>query len=64
MTISNPDPDDEDGLCTVIISVLQMYRRELKPKGLDNLAIGFAVYAVSISFWWWVKKTLLRWKKQ
>lgn len=46
MTISNPDPADEDGLCTVIISVLQKYRRELKPKGLDNLAIGFAIYAV------------------
>ncbi|TKR94293.1 hypothetical protein L596_008592 [Steinernema carpocapsae] len=46
MTLSNPDPNDEDGLCTVIVAVLQMYRRELKPQGLENLAIGFAVYQV------------------
>ncbi|VDK51550.1 unnamed protein product [Gongylonema pulchrum] len=46
MTLSNPDPDDADGLCTVIIAVLQKNRRELKPQGLDNLAIGFAVYEV------------------
>ncbi|MFH4982975.1 hypothetical protein AB6A40_009684 [Gnathostoma spinigerum] len=45
-TIGNPDPDDADGLCTVIIAVLQKNRRELKPQGLDNLAIGFAVYRV------------------
>lgn len=47
MTISDPDPEDADGLCTVIIAVLQKNRRELKPKGLDNLAIGFAVYQVN-----------------
>ncbi|KAK0424719.1 hypothetical protein QR680_008809 [Steinernema hermaphroditum] len=46
MSLSNPDPKDEDGLCTVIVAVLQMYRRELKPQGLENLAIGFAVYEV------------------
>uniref|UniRef100_A0A914RME9 Calpain catalytic domain-containing protein n=1 Tax=Parascaris equorum TaxID=6256 RepID=A0A914RME9_PAREQ len=41
--ISGPDPEDADGLCTVIFAVLQKNRRELKQKGLDNLAIGFAV---------------------
>uniref|UniRef100_A0A0N5AK25 Calpain catalytic domain-containing protein n=1 Tax=Syphacia muris TaxID=451379 RepID=A0A0N5AK25_9BILA len=46
MTLSDPDPADEDGLCTVIISVLQKYRREMKWKGLDNMAIGFAIYEV------------------
>uniref|UniRef100_A0A0M3IWZ5 Calpain_III domain-containing protein n=1 Tax=Ascaris lumbricoides TaxID=6252 RepID=A0A0M3IWZ5_ASCLU len=44
--ISGPDPEDADGLCTVIFAVLQKNRRELKQKGLDNLAIGFAVYEV------------------
>uniref|UniRef100_A0A0R3RG55 Calpain catalytic domain-containing protein n=1 Tax=Elaeophora elaphi TaxID=1147741 RepID=A0A0R3RG55_9BILA len=47
MTLSNPNPEDEDGLCTVIIAVLQKNRREMKPLGLDNLAIGFAVYQVN-----------------
>lgn len=46
MTLSNPDPEDADGLCTIIIAVLQKNRRELKPQGIDNLAIGFAVYEV------------------
>lgn len=47
MTLSNPNPADEDGLCTVIIAVLQKNRREMKPQGLNNLAIGFAVYKVT-----------------
>lgn len=46
LTLSDPDPSDADGLCTVIIAVLQKNRRELKPHGLENLAIGFAVYEV------------------
>ncbi|VDO10476.1 unnamed protein product [Brugia timori] len=46
MTLSNPNPDDEDGLCTIIIAVLQKNRREMKPQGLENLAIGFSVYKV------------------
>uniref|UniRef100_A0A915PM08 Calpain catalytic domain-containing protein n=1 Tax=Setaria digitata TaxID=48799 RepID=A0A915PM08_9BILA len=47
MTLSNPNPEDEDGLCTVIIAVLQKNRREMKSRGVDNLAIGFAVYEVN-----------------
>ncbi|KAK6105467.1 Calpain cysteine protease family protein [Brugia pahangi] len=47
MTLSNPNPDDEDGLCTIIIAVLQKNRREMKPQGLENLAIGFSVYKVN-----------------
>lgn len=46
MTLSNPNPEDQDGLCTVIIAVLQRNRREMKIHGLNNLAIGFAVYKV------------------
>lgn len=38
------DPDDDDDLCTVIVAVMQKYRRELKHTGIDNLAIGFAFY--------------------
>uniref|UniRef100_A0A0N5CM46 Calpain catalytic domain-containing protein n=1 Tax=Thelazia callipaeda TaxID=103827 RepID=A0A0N5CM46_THECL len=50
MTLSDPNPEDEDGLCTVIIAVLQKNRRELKSRGFDNLAIGFAVYEVNNIF--------------
>ncbi|KAF8358336.1 clp-1 [Pristionchus pacificus] len=44
VTLTDSDPDDEDELCTVIFAVLQKYRREMKPMGLDNVPIGFAVY--------------------
>ncbi|KAI1727282.1 calpain family cysteine protease domain-containing protein [Ditylenchus destructor] len=42
--LSDSDPNDDDQLCTVIIAVMQKYRRELKHAGMDNLAIGFAMY--------------------
>uniref|UniRef100_A0A183VG02 Calpain_III domain-containing protein n=1 Tax=Toxocara canis TaxID=6265 RepID=A0A183VG02_TOXCA len=42
--LTDSDPYDEDELCTVIIAVMQKYRRELKYAGIENLAIGFAVY--------------------
>ncbi len=45
--LTDSDPDDNDDLCTVIIAVMQKYRRELKHAGLDNLAIGFAGYDVN-----------------
>ncbi|VDK76567.1 unnamed protein product [Litomosoides sigmodontis] len=44
--VSDSDPYDDDNLCTVIIAVLQKYRREMKHMGVDNLPIGFAVYDV------------------
>ncbi|CAD6198688.1 unnamed protein product [Caenorhabditis auriculariae] len=36
---------EKDGKCTVIVAVMQKYRRELKSLGKDSLPIGFAVYA-------------------
>lgn len=33
-------------LGTVIVAVMQKYRRELKHAGLENLPIGFAIYEV------------------
>jgi len=44
MKLTDSDPNDEDNLCTVIIAIMQKYRRELKHTGVENLAIGFAVY--------------------
>lgn len=42
--LTDKDPNDDDDLCTVVVAVMQKYRRELKNTGIDNLAIGFAIY--------------------
>uniref|UniRef100_A0A7E4VCX7 Calpain catalytic domain-containing protein n=1 Tax=Panagrellus redivivus TaxID=6233 RepID=A0A7E4VCX7_PANRE len=44
--LTDSDPNDDDDLCTLIIGVMQKYRREMKSAGQDNLAIGFALYEV------------------
>uniref|UniRef100_A0A9J2PHU4 Calpain catalytic domain-containing protein n=1 Tax=Ascaris lumbricoides TaxID=6252 RepID=A0A9J2PHU4_ASCLU len=33
-----------DGKCTMIVAVMQKYRRELQSRGLSSLPIGFSVY--------------------
>ena len=38
--VEDPDDDDEDNLCTVIISLMQKGRRALRDEGLDTLTIG------------------------
>ncbi|CAJ0570707.1 unnamed protein product, partial [Mesorhabditis spiculigera] len=38
------DSVEQDGKVTVIVALLQKYRRELQPQGLDTLPIGFSVY--------------------
>ncbi|KAK6747867.1 hypothetical protein RB195_000828 [Necator americanus] len=38
------DSVEQDGKCTVIVAVLQKYRREMRTIGKDSLPIGFAVY--------------------
>lgn len=47
MTLEDPDEDDEDGLCTVIVALMQKNRRSRRNMGIDCLTIGFAVYKVS-----------------
>ncbi|CAD5234502.1 unnamed protein product [Bursaphelenchus xylophilus] len=42
--LTDKDPNDDDDLCTIIVAVMQKYRRELKNAGQENLAIGFAIY--------------------
>jgi len=42
--VEDPDDDDEDNLCTVIVSLMQKGRRALRDEGLDTLTIGFAIY--------------------
>jgi calpain len=47
MTLEDPDEDDEDGQCTVIVALMQKNRRSRRNMGLDCLTIGFAVYKAS-----------------
>ncbi|VDK28406.1 unnamed protein product, partial [Anisakis simplex] len=42
--LSTSDPDDDCDRCTVIVAVMQKYRRELQCTGIENASIGFAVY--------------------
>ncbi|XGW32002.1 hypothetical protein V3C99_010295 [Haemonchus contortus] len=44
--IVTDDSVEHDGKCTVIVAVLQKYRREMRTIGKDSLPIGFAVYEV------------------
>ncbi|PIO60918.1 calpain large subunit, domain III, partial [Teladorsagia circumcincta] len=44
--IVTEDSVEQDGKCTVIVAVLQKYRREMRTIGKDSLPIGFAVYEV------------------
>uniref|UniRef100_A0A0K8TLH3 Putative cytosolic ca2+-dependent cysteine protease calpain n=1 Tax=Tabanus bromius TaxID=304241 RepID=A0A0K8TLH3_TABBR len=44
ITLEDPDEDDDDGKCTVIIALMQKNRRSRKNVGVDCLTIGFAVY--------------------
>lgn len=46
ITVTDPDEDDDEELCTVIISLMQKGRRALRDEGLDTLTVGFALYYV------------------
>lgn len=45
--LDDPDEDDDDGKCTVIIALMQKNRRSRRNMGVDCLTIGFAVYRLS-----------------
>ncbi|XP_065091814.1 calpain-B-like isoform X5 [Ochlerotatus camptorhynchus] len=45
--LEDPDEDDDEGKCTVIIALMQKNRRSRRNMGVDCLTIGFAVYRLS-----------------
>lgn len=45
--MEDPDEDDDDGKCTVIVALMQKNRRSRRNMGSDCLTIGFAIYAVT-----------------
>jgi calpain len=46
LTVTEPDDDDED--CSVVIGLMQIFRREARHLGLRMLEIGFAVFEVLV----------------
>lgn len=46
MKLEDPDEDDDFDKCTVIVSLMQKYRRMKRSMGLDFLTIGFEIYKV------------------
>ena len=40
ITVVDPDEDDDEELCTVIVSLMQKGRRALRDEGLDVLTVG------------------------
>lgn len=46
MKLEDPDEDDDIDKCTVIVSLMQKYRRMKRSVGLDFLTIGFEIYQV------------------
>ncbi|XP_037048709.1 calpain-A isoform X2 [Bradysia coprophila] len=47
VTLEDPDEDDDEGNCTVIIALMQKNRRSKRNMGMDCLTVGFAVYRVT-----------------
>lgn len=47
VTLEQPDENDDDGLCTLLVALMQKNRRSRKNLGMDCLTIGFAIYRVT-----------------
>lgn len=47
VTLEQPDENDTDGLCTLLVALMQKNRRSRKNRGMDCLTIGFAIYRVT-----------------
>ena len=44
IVFQDPDDDDEEEMCTCIVSLMQKGRRAMRDEGLDTLTIGFSIY--------------------
>lgn len=47
ITLKEPDEDDHDGFCTVVIALMQKHRRSKKNIQIGCLQIGFAIYKIN-----------------
>ena len=50
VTIDEPDDDDEDGLGTIIVGLMQKERRKMRADGKSDLTIGYAIYQVHYDY--------------
>ena len=46
VTLEEPDDGDKDGICQVIVGLMQKDRRKARAQGQDNYAIGYMMYKV------------------
>ncbi|XP_055383543.1 calpain-A-like [Condylostylus longicornis] len=44
VTLTDPDDEDSEGMCTIIVALMQKNRRSQIHVGIECLTIGFAVY--------------------
>ncbi|XP_059481918.1 calpain-B isoform X3 [Neocloeon triangulifer] len=44
ITLEDPDEDDDESMCTVIVALMQKNRRSQRKMGAECLTIGFALY--------------------
>ncbi|XP_023171681.1 calpain-A [Drosophila hydei] len=47
ITLVDPDEQDEEGNCTVIVALMQKNRRSKRNMGMECLTIGFAIYSLT-----------------
>lgn len=47
ITVEDPDDNDDDGNCTIIVALMQKNRRSRQNMGVECLTIGFAIYHVT-----------------
>ncbi|KAM8712565.1 hypothetical protein ACLKA7_012977 [Drosophila subpalustris] len=47
ITLVDPDEQDEEGHCTVIVALMQKNRRSKRNQGMECLTIGFAIYSLT-----------------
>lgn len=47
ITLVDPDEEDEEGQCTVIVALMQKNRRSKRNMGMECLTIGFAIYSLN-----------------
>ncbi|XP_021945199.1 calpain-A isoform X2 [Folsomia candida] len=45
--LEDPDEDDDESKCTVIVALMQKNRRAQRKLGMDCLTIGFAIYSLT-----------------
>ncbi|XP_031616976.1 calpain-A-like [Contarinia nasturtii] len=47
VTLEDPDEDDDEDLCTIIVALMQKNRRSRQNMGMHCLTMGFAIYRVT-----------------